>query len=113
MLYETCQSIDFSRTNNSPEEGGAKHHKNYEALKESATNGCELCRLIAAQLLKTREPEITHEQVLYNIWNWYEGPKEVFRGSAIITFYCQNAGYNDGSGWTVYLGIVAEGGSAI
>jgi len=114
MLCDTCRSIDFSQANCSPEDGGAKHHKSYETLKESATNGCELCHLIVETLLETTgEPEIFHEQVLCNIWNWYEGPKEGFKGSATIVFYCENAGYNSGAGWTVTFGVAAEEGSKI
>lgn len=105
MLCSVCQSIDFYRANRPPYpgEGGAKHQPNFHALRIAADDGCELCDLIRLKVLeKYDEVGAQGDAILCNLWNWYEGPPEEYRGSATVIFYADN--------WSVILGISADVG---
>ncbi|TVY23381.1 hypothetical protein LHYA1_G007618 [Lachnellula hyalina] len=107
MLCSICQSIDFYAANCPPypESGGAKHQPTSQALALSAKNGCELCGLIWSKVPDNKRPSGVFTQggtILCNLWNWYDGPVEEYRGSATIIFR------DERSQWSVILSISAE-----
>lgn len=109
MLCKTCQSIDFDAANCSPEVGGAVHQPSFADLTLSATNGCQLCEMIRSKAVETSISAIDamkQGHIACNIWNWYDGPADVYKGSSTIVFY----GSGEGSTWSAVLGISVDGG---
>jgi hypothetical protein len=106
MLCTICQNIDFDAANCSPEIGGAAHQLSFSNLTLSATNGCELCYIIQSKILETSnsEPDALDDPIFCNIWNWYDGPVEDYKGSSTIVFYGKK------SRWSAVLGIAADEG---
>ena len=41
-----------------------------------------------------------------NVWNWFDGPAHIYKGSSTITFY----GNGDGYQWSAELGIGTDEG---
>lgn len=110
MLCKTCQSIDFDAANCSPEVGGAVHQPSFADLTLSATNGCQLCEMIRSKAVETSISAIDamkQGHIACNIWNWYDGPADVYKGSSTIVFY----GSGEGSTWSAVLGISVDGDS--
>ena len=105
MLCAVCSSIDLDKALCSPEFGGTPL-QTYKELKVAAWAGCELCLLIRNQSKNlSRKPAPTDDGlILACVWNWYEGLKEHYRGSAVITFFQRE------SSWSVVLGIFVEKG---
>ena len=106
MLCTVCQQIDFDAANCSPEDGGAAHQSSFLDLTLSASNGCELCHLIQSKILETSKskPNALEDPIFCNVWNWYEGPAEDYKGSSTIAFYAKKS-----MSGTV-LGIAADEG---
>jgi hypothetical protein len=106
MLCTVCQQIDFDAANCSPEDGGAAHQPSFLDLTLSASNGCELCHLIQSKILETSnsKPNAVEDPIFCNVWNWYEGPAEDYKGSSTIVFYEKK------SKWSAVLGIAADEG---
>lgn len=103
MLCSICQSIDFDKANCSPENGGARHQPSFTALVLSADNGCALCDLIRTKgQRESSDYSAKDNPILCNIWNWYNGPTEEYRGSATIIFQEEN------SSWSVVINIAAD-----
>ncbi|KAF4627785.1 hypothetical protein G7Y89_g10367 [Cudoniella acicularis] len=70
---------------------GAPHQPDFKDLTLSATNSCALCRLIQTKLLESNlygrvVDEEKEDPIICNVWNWYDGPEEEYKGSATIVF---------------------------
>lgn len=104
MLCTVCQQIDFDAANCSPEVRGAAHQPSFRNLTLSASNGCELCHLIQSKILETSDskPNALEDPIFCNVWNWYDGPVEDYKGSSTIVFYGKN------SKSSAILGIAAD-----
>ena len=86
-LCQACQSIDFDLAFCSPGEGGAPF-QTWSEIRASAEKGCKLCAMITGAQSVPEGTEPNHEELLLCcVWNYYDGEKEYFRGSACIIFY--------------------------
>ena len=97
-------SVDFDKALCSPEFGGAPL-QTYNSLENEALAGCELCLAIKAKSTEHHQEAAADEMILACVWNWFEGPKEDYRGSAVVVFFQRT------SGWSVNMGVfIDEGG---
>ena len=103
MLCRACKLLDFDKALCSPEFGGAPL-QTYENLQNEALAGCELCLAIRDKGSDDLRKAAPDEMVLVCIWNWFDGPKEDYRGSAVIIFFQRT------STWTVKIGVFIEYG---
>lgn len=104
MLCKACTSIDFDKALCSPEFGGAPL-QTYNSLENEALAGCELCKAIRDKSNEGQERAAGGELILVCVWNWFEGPKEDYRGSAVIIFFQRP------SNWSVMMGVFIDEGS--
>ena len=101
-LCQVCQSIDFDKAFCCPGDGGAPF-QTWGSLRASAHSGCELCILIEREHDEHgRKGLESDEKMLCCVWNYYEGEKERFRGSARIIFF--------NSSQAIRLGIFVDEG---
>ena len=105
MLCKACTSIDFDKALCSPEFGGAPL-QTYNSLQNEALAGCELCLAIRVKSHEDQQEAAADEMILVCIWNWFEGPKEDYRGSAVIVLFQRL------SGWCVKMGVFIEEGTS-
>ena len=103
MLCKACKSLDFEKALCSPEFGGAPL-QTYENLENEALAGCDLCLAIRNRRSDDQWKAAPDEMILVCIWNWFDGPKEDYRGSAIIIFFQRT------SVWSVKMGVYIEYG---
>lgn len=96
-------SIDFDKALCSPEFGGAPL-QSYQGLENEALAGCALCLAIRNKSNADDRKAAVDEMILVCVWNWFEGPEEDYRGSAVIIFFQRT------SGWSVNMGIFIEEG---
>lgn len=104
MLCKACTSINFDKALCSPEFGGAPL-QTYNSLEKEALAGCELCKAIRDKSNEGQERAAGDELILVCVWNWFEGPEEDFRGSAVIIFFQRP------SNWSVTMGVFIDEGS--
>lgn len=97
-------SVDFDKALCSPEFGGAPL-QTYSSLENEALAGCELCLAIRDKSTEDQEKADGDEMILVCIWNWFEGPSEDYRGSAVIIFFQRK------SLWCVKMGIFVDEGT--
>ena len=103
MLCRACETLDFDKNLCSPEFGGAPL-QTYENLVNEAFAGCELCLAIRDRDSDDQWKAAPEEMILVCIWNWFDGPKEDYRGSAVIIFFQRT------SIWSVKMGVYIEYG---
>lgn len=130
MLCELCASINFIPPRNIDaatiiDTSAKKHHESFEALRDAADNGCDLCRLIVKAADNFREDRYWRQPYFHSEASEPEREQVYFAFGTHLTFeiaarnpgtdkmlFHQKSHWGDKSGFGAPLALFAPNGKS-
>lgn len=101
-LCQACRSINFTNALCCPGEGGSVF-QTWSEVRCYSEEDCKLCSMIIENHDDSEQKEPSdHSRIICNLWNYYEGDQDCFKGSHCIVFSIPE------SSWCIKLGIYVE-----